>query len=138
MQLNVLFGLPQERSEDERVLASFFKEEGKHAVCGGSTANRVAKYLGKEAVVSLTYPSDLPPTGSIEGVDLVTEGILTMGAVFRYLSEGVPHAKDGAVLLIERMQEASFIVFYVGTGEEKRKLVQEISAFFPSVTVREI
>ena len=49
-------------------------------VCGGTSANIAARVLKKEIVTSLNYADpSVPPTASIDGLDLVTEGVLTLG-----------------------------------------------------------
>ncbi len=55
-------------------------QEGKKVVCGGTSANITARVLKKEIITSLNYADPtVPPTASIEGLDLVTEGVLTIG-----------------------------------------------------------
>ena len=53
-------------------------EEGLKVVCGGSSSNLVARVLGREVVTELSYDGDLPPIAHIKGIDLVTEGVLTI------------------------------------------------------------
>ena len=86
--VNVLFGPPSNRDDCNRMMALFFGKEGKHIVCGGTTSSIVAKYLGKPLKASLNFLSpDVPPTAEIEGVDLVTEGVITINKVLEYAKD---------------------------------------------------
>lgn len=123
--MNILFGSPINRDDDQRMLSLFFAKEGKHIVCGGTTSSICAKYLGKPVKMSLNYEnSDIPPTAEIEGVDLVTEGVITMDRVLKYakdylkdntLYEEWGYKKDGACKIARLLfEEATDINFYVG------------------------
>lgn len=123
--MNILFGPPSNRDDANRMMALFFSKEGKHIVCGGTTSSIAAKYLGKPVKTSLQYvASDVPPIASIEGVDLVTEGVITINKVLEYardaLSENKLYEKwsmghDGASLICRLLfEEATDINFYVG------------------------
>ena len=85
--VNILFGPPRNRDDCNRMMSLFFSKEGKHIVCGGTTSTIAAKYLGKPLVPSLDFESgDIPPTAEIEGVDLVTEGVITVNKVLEYIA----------------------------------------------------
>ena len=123
--MNILFGSPINKDDDQRMLSLFFAKEGKHIVCGGTTSSICAKYLGKPIKMSLNYEnSDIPPTAEIEGVDLVTEGVITMDRVLKYakdylkdntLYEEWGYKKDGACKIARLLfEEATDINFYVG------------------------
>ena len=69
--MNILFGPARNRDDDRRMMSLFFSKEGKHIVCGGTTATVASRYLGKPIKADLNYDdSDMPPTAKIEGVDL--------------------------------------------------------------------
>ena len=83
--MNMLFGPPRDRDDCNRMMALFFSKEGKHIVCGGTTASIAAKYLGKKVEADISFVrSDIPPIAKIEGVDLVTEGVITVNRVVEY------------------------------------------------------
>jgi len=78
--VNIFTGPPTHKEDDERVVRDFMKQEGKKVVCGGTSANITARVLKREIVTSVNYADpSVPPTASIEGLDLVTEGVLTIG-----------------------------------------------------------
>lgn len=123
--MNILFGPPSNRDDANRMMALFFSKEGKHIVCGGTTSSIAAKFLGKTVKPSLNFESsDVPPIAEIEGVDLVTEGVITINKVLEYAkdylsgNESYSHwgyKKDGASLICRLLfEEATDINFYVG------------------------
>jgi hypothetical protein len=84
--MNLLIGPPSDPADVNRMMALFFSKEGKHIVCGGTTSALAAEYLHKPLNVSppLYVSEDIPPTAEIEGVDLVTEGAVTINRVLEY------------------------------------------------------
>ena len=123
--VNILFGPPSNRDDANRMMALFFSKEGKHIVCGGTTSSIAAKFLGKTVKPSLNFESsDVPPIAEIEGVDLVTEGVITINKVLEYAkdylhgNESYSHwgyKRDGASLICRLLfEEATDINFYVG------------------------
>ena len=122
--MNLLFGPPFNRDDADRMMSLFFSKAGKHIVCGGTTSSIAAKYLGKPLRAKLDFSSDLPPTAEIEGVDLVTEGVITMNKVVEYAKDYLGENKfyeewsmkrDGASQISRLLfEEATDINFYVG------------------------
>ena len=123
--MNILFGPPSNRDDADRMMSLFFSKEGKHIICGGTTSSIAAKYLGKPLRASLNFErSDLPPIAEIEGVDLVTEGVITMNRVIEYAKDYLGDnskyeewnfKKDGASRISRLLfEEATDINFYVG------------------------
>lgn len=123
--MNILFGPPSNRDDCNRMMSLFFSKEGKHIVCGGTTSSIAAKYLGKPVKASLNYVrGDVPPIAEIEGVDLVTEGVVTMSRVLEYAKDALGENKtyekwsfghDGASLICRLLfEEATDINFFVG------------------------
>jgi len=123
--MNILFGPPSNRDDANRMMSLFFSKEGKHIVCGGTTSSIAAKYLGKPIKTNLSFEkSDVPPIAEIEGVDLVTEGVITVNKVVEYAKDALGGNKlyekwsvgrDGASLICRLLfEEATDINFYVG------------------------
>ncbi len=78
--VNIFTGPPTHKEDDERVVRDFMKQEGKKVVCGGTSANITSRVLKREIVTAVNYADPtVPPTATIEGLDLVTEGVLTIG-----------------------------------------------------------
>jgi hypothetical protein len=60
--------------------------------------------------------TDLPPASRIEGIDLVTEGILTLSKVESMLAEGeVPRGAGPAEKMLQMLADSDQITFLVGT-----------------------
>lgn len=123
--MNILFGPPRNRDDNDRMMSLFFSKEGKHIICGGTTSSIAARYLGKEVKASLSFErSDVPPIAEIEGVDLVTEGVITISKVIEYAKDALDKnelyekwsfQRDGASLICRLLfEEATDINFYVG------------------------
>ena len=123
--MNILFGPPSNRDDADRMMSLFFSKTGKHIICGGTTSSIAAKFLRKPLKASLTFErSDIPPTAQIEGVDLVTEGVITVNKVVEYAKDYLGEnkfyeqwnfKKDGASLISRLLfEEATDINFYVG------------------------
>lgn len=123
--LNLLFGPPSNRNDADRMMSLFFSKAGKHIICGGTTSTIAANYLGKPLKPSLNFDSpDIPPTAELEGVDLVTEGVITVNKVVEYAKDYLGENKyyehwgfkhDGASLISRLLfEEATDINFYVG------------------------
>ena len=123
--MNMLFGPPSNRDDCDRMMSLFFSKEGKHIICGGTTSSIAAKYLHKPVKASLSFErSDVPPIAEIEGVDLVTEGVITVNKVLEYAKDYLKDNKsyeqwgfkhDGASLISRLLfEEATDINFYVG------------------------
>ncbi len=123
--MNMLFGPPSNRDDADRMMSLFFSKEGKHIICGGTTSSIAAKFLRKPLKASLNFEqSDVPPIAELEGVDLVTEGVITVNKVVEYANDYLGEnkfyehwsfKKDGASLICRLLfEEATDINFYVG------------------------
>ena len=123
--MNLLFGPPANRDDCDRMMSLFFSKEGKHIICGGTTSSIAAKYLNKPLQPTLNFEkSDVPPIAHLEGVDLVTEGVITVNKVLEYakdylgdneMYEQWNFKRDGAALICQLLfEEATDINFYVG------------------------
>ena len=150
--MNILFGPPSDRDDCDRMMSLFFSKEGKHIICGGTTSSIAAKWLRKPLRPKLSFErSDVPPIAELEGVDLVTEGVITINKVVEYANDYVKnndfyeewgYGNDGASLISRLLfEEATDINFYVGKAVNpahqnpdlpinfniKMNLVQELS-----------
>ena len=150
--MNLIIGPPSNRDDCNKMMALFFSKEGKHIVCGGTTSTIAAEYLGKPLVPSIDFPDpEIPPIAKIEGVDLVTEGVITINKVLSYAKDYLEdnesysqwgYKRDGASMIARLLfEEATDINFYVGKAVNpahqnpnlpinfniKMQLVQELS-----------
>lgn len=127
--VNIFTGPPAKKEDDERLMHDFMHTEGKKVVSGGTSANIAARVLGKEIVTKAdTSSPDVPPMASIDGIDLVTEGVITLGKSLKLLKKYVRDEFDAeffdeldadngasrlAKLLIEECTELNL---FVGTA----------------------
>lgn len=124
--VNLLIGPPQNPADVQKMMGLFFGKAGKHIVCGGTTATLAAQYLGKQVNAGLPEYIDpeIPPIASVEGIDLVTEGVITISKVLEYSRQYLAgtcdyfdlcHKTDGASCIARLLfEEATDINFYVG------------------------
>ena len=147
--VNVMIGPPERKDDDLSTIRLFFGKEGKHIVCGGTTAKAVAEYLGvKVRTLPGSGTEEVPPMSEIHGVDLTTEGVVTVNVTMErikdYLADGMytlelARMKDGASkLALVLLEEATEVNVLFGNAsnlaqqdtefsfERKLQLVQEL------------
>ena len=123
--VNLVVGPPEHKEDDVRMMNLFFAKEGTKIVCGGTTSNVVSRYLHQPIIASLDYHDpEVPPISRIKGVDLTTEGVITLSKVLKYAEDFLDQAKlapawstqkDGASLIArELFENATDINFFVG------------------------
>lgn len=127
----VMVGPPSHKEDDNRVVERLLSASGLKICCGGTTSTIVSRYLNKpiETDPLIDFTSDVPPKGYIEGIDLVTEGVLTLQKVNRYLGKCVEDnafldnllqsdQTDGATCLIKVfLLSSTMITFMVGLSD---------------------
>ncbi|MDR0707847.1 MAG: serine/threonine-protein phosphatase [Treponema sp.] len=123
--VSVMVGPPVDKTRDDFYIERFLSHKGKKVVCGGTSSQIVARYLRQEIKSALHFPDkDVPPIGCIKGVDLTTEGVLTLRKLLelseKYISDSDITPKyftkrDGASMLANILfEEATHIRFFVG------------------------
>ena len=124
----VFTGPPMDKNDDKKIAEQLVNFEGRKIVCGGTTGDIVARFLKKEIVIHKeSIKHDIPPYFELEGVDLVTEGVLTLNKAYELMLEVEGDYsylyidKDGAMLLALELLVADDITFVVG---------QAINAFY--------
>ena len=88
-------GPPADRRRDREALAQLMAEEGARIICGDTTAEIAARLLGAELVMEPPPAegwTEVPPVsrlaGSAERIDLITEGVVTLGCGSRAAGSG--------------------------------------------------
>lgn len=126
--VSVFVGPPIHKEDDAAYVKDFMALPGKKAVCGGTSSHIVARQLGKEVRTSFEFPDrDIPPIGYIDGIDLTTEGVITVKRVLelseKYLDPSNTTAatldkRDGASLLARMLfEESTAVNFFVGQSQ---------------------
>jgi len=116
----VFTGPPVSREDDERVVGALTSSQGKRVVCGGTTANIVSRKLGRQIDVDLETGTDtVPAMGRIDGIDLVTEGTLTVTKALEIIRVDEPNEElklrvDGASRLVVLLREADEVRILLG------------------------
>lgn len=87
--VHLMTGPPVNRDDDERIVRDFMQDEtAKRIVSGGTSATILSRELGKELKVSMAYSDpEIPPIAHLDGLDLVTEGVLTLNRVVALLKQ---------------------------------------------------
>ena len=114
----IVTGAPRNRESDRKLKTIIENHKGKVIVCGGTTAKIVARELGKILLPDRSPSGNLPPASIIDGIDLVTEGMLTLSAVSERLNRKVllkEMPEDPAKRIIRILRETDQVEFVVGT-----------------------
>ena len=138
--VNIFTGPPKEKADDERLMYDFMHAEGKKVVSGGTSANIAARILHKEIITKIDHTDpDVPPMAVIEGLDLVTEGVLTLGKVLKLLKRYANDefdveffdeldANNGASKLAKMIiEECTELNLFVGTAVNDAHKSSELS-----------
>ena len=115
--IDLFTGPPNDERNDRQVIKEFMGGNGKKIICGGTTSNIASRELGRKLKVNLDfYDKDVPPTATMDGIDLITEGVLTLSKVIEKLSNYEDsfasqdnfcdlEGKDGASRLVKMLIE---------------------------------
>jgi len=125
LDVNIMVGPPVDKEKDDYYIKNFLEGHSKKIVCGGTSSTIVARYLKTELKTSFDFPDkEVPPIGFIKGIDLTTEGVLTLRKLLqlseKYVSidDLTPKTftkQDGASLLADFLfEKATHITFFVG------------------------
>ena len=94
-------GPPLDMEKDAEIKRLMERGRGKKVICGGTAANIIAREYGEEVVVDFKTMSDrVPPIARIKGIDLVTEGVLTMQETIRICDDYI-HNRVGREIFQE-------------------------------------
>lgn len=125
--VQIFTGPPIHQVDDEKVVHDFMSEEGIKVVCGGTTANIISRVLNRKIKTTLDYVDpEIPPIAHIEGIDLVTEGVLTLSHTLQLLKKYVNNEvnedffvaldqKNGASMVAQKIiEECTDLHLFVG------------------------
>jgi hypothetical protein len=119
-KLLICSGPPFDKENDKKLAEKFAKFDGKKVISGATTGDIISRELNLEIEDSFEFTDpDLPPISYMKGVDLVTEGILTLSKATEILSKFNETSVPGngpADLIVRLILESDRIDFLVGTG----------------------
>lgn len=107
--LTVMVGPPMNNDLDKIVVDKLMYNDGLKVVCGGTTSQIVSRITGKPLDVQINYDNPaVPPTAKIPGIDLVTEGVLTIGKSLEYVKKFTEADQDNLdTFALNKMDGAS-------------------------------
>lgn len=125
--VNLFTGPPRDKENDKMVIKEFMASKGKKVICGGTAANIAERELNRKLNVSLDFlTKDVPPIATMEGVNLITEGVLTLSKALdkiKKLQEPYSHdcnnvdfsGKDGVSKLVKILiEDCTHLNIWVG------------------------
>lgn len=125
--VNIFTGPPEHKKDDYRLVKKFLNQEGKKIVCGGKSADIVSKITDEKIYINHKSGSSIaPPSYYINGIDLVTEGSVTLNQVYHILDEDTSKYEidTGVTQLSLLLREADRINFFLGRASniEEREI----------------
>jgi hypothetical protein len=112
-------GPPFNKENDQKLASKVNHFKGFIVVSGGTTAEILSRELNKEIEVDInSATSSLPPLSKIEGIDIVSEGILTLGRISGILEHSHfndPIENTAAGSIIQALMDHDEINIVVGT-----------------------
>ncbi len=118
-KLMICTGPPQEEQSDSEFAGILEAFTGKKIICGATTSDIIAREWGKEITDSniITDP-ELPPISHMDGVELITEGILTLSKVNEILkgyNQSTKLDKGPADEIVKMILDSDEVQFITGT-----------------------
>ncbi|MCD8037380.1 MAG: serine/threonine-protein phosphatase [Clostridiales bacterium] len=127
--VNLFIGPPRDRKNDTEVFGKVLRSGAKVAICGGTTAQIASRLLDKEMEFDMdTMTMDIPPIAAIDGVELVTEGVITLSKAIDIIRECTKpdynprlekrlHENNGASMLAKLLiEECDGVKIYQGAA----------------------
>jgi hypothetical protein len=112
----IFTGPPFEKNRDSYYADAFARFAGRKAICGGTTAQFLSRELKRPLGIGYESRGGLPPQSVMDGVDLVTEGLLTLNRAIHYLETDDLKQADPAGSLVRFMLSHDIIHIMEGTG----------------------
>ncbi len=116
--VNLLSGPPINKQSDNKMIDDFMATRGIKVICGGTTSQIASRILNKKIESDNHDLSAISPPGfQMEGIHLVTEGIVTLNQVYNLLDEEMDEEsiQHSAVFeLIDLLKTADRINLFIG------------------------
>ena len=116
--VNILSGPPVNKMDDTVFVKRFLACDGLKVVCGSTTADMVARVMNKR-VQMRGVPDSLttPPEYSIDGIDLVMEGAVTLNQAYNILEEDLQDGQEGVLRLCSLLRDAHIVRLFEGMAQ---------------------
>jgi len=114
----IFTGPPTNKADDVKYVRKFLKTEGTKIICGGTTSNIIAKVLNKEMIIETDNTfAFTPPNYKIEGIDLATEGAVTLNQLYNILDadRSLMNNNNPVTMLYDYLMNSDKIIFYLGS-----------------------
>lgn len=128
--VDLFTGPPEDSKQDSYVIDRLMKGKGKKIICGGSSANIAERELKRKLIVDTQcINSSIPPTSTMYGIDLITEGAVTLNKAIQIirnyadslLQDGREYelnGQDGASKLAKILiEECTHLTMWVGRAQ---------------------
>lgn len=127
--LCIMTGPPRDNKMDTEIIKDFLSMDGDKIICGSSTA----EMFSRETLIPVKMehlplsPFD-PPSYSIKGIDLVTEGCITLNQTLNLLHEShLDQSDDSSVTnLVNYLNKADRIFILVGQASNESQSSSQI------------
>lgn len=107
LPVNLMYGPPEYQEDDGFMVREFMDSEGEKIICGGTTANVVARVLDTPVVTMPETAADgVPPIAFMDGMELVTEGLLTVTKAGELMEQ---YYRDGSTAQLDESNGAAFL-----------------------------
>lgn len=121
---NIFSGPPKDKEKDQVFVRKFLEQKGQKIICGGTSAEIVSKYTCKQIEKIKSSSSHItPPSYSMSGIDLVTEGAMTLNQLYNIIDHELNELdySNPVSELLEYILISDKIIFYVGDSENEAK-----------------
>jgi hypothetical protein len=120
--LHILTGVSAQKDNDAFAVNKFLELDGKKVICGSTTMDVFCRVTDLKAAINTSFYADfIPPEYFIEGIDLATEGAITLNQCHNILFDDFfkDKANTAPEKLAKLMETYDVINFIVGTAENK-------------------
>lgn len=118
--INILTGPPLDKKLDNKFVNEFMQRTGSKIVCGSTTAEVTARELNRKIIVEdISTDFNQPPRYAVEGIDIVSEGAVTLNQVYNILDVDRNELNMQSVVadIAKMMLDADVINIYLGDAK---------------------
>ncbi len=118
--INLLTGPPDDKKLDSEFVSEFLKSHGSKIVCGSTTAEITARELHERVEIEdISTEFSQPPKYRINGIDIVSEGAVTLNQVYNLLDVSIEDMPADSVVgeIAEMLLKADVINIFLGDAK---------------------